>query len=191
MVPARMVAASIALLAPISLALLPPAAAAVSVLLGVAMVAIAAVDLREYRIPDVLSLPAIPIGLLASGRLVDGQADLVAISHVLGAGAGGLAFFAVREAYFRLRGREGLGLGDVKLAAVAGAWTGWQGLTHVVLLAAVAALAWVVAGRLRARTGTGAAEPGAVAPDALIPFGVTLAPAIWVVWMLQRLALLD
>ena len=86
----------------------------------------------------------------------------------------------VREAYARLRRREGLGLGDVKLAAAAGAWTGWQGLTDVVLLAALAALAFVLARAAMRRK--------AVAGTDRIAFGAFLAPALWIVWVAHQLA---
>src|SRR5262245_30685522 len=88
-----------------------PSTALVSCLLGWAMLAIAIVDARQFTIPDVLSLPAIPVGLLASGWLYDPwSGQLVSLDHVIGAGLGGATFWLVREAYWRLRGREGLGL---------------------------------------------------------------------------------
>lgn len=46
----------------------------------------------------------------------------------------------VRTGYWQLRRREGIGLGDAKLLAAAGAWVAWQGLPSVVLIAAVAGL---------------------------------------------------
>ena len=145
-----------------SLAALPLKLALVSCLLGWAMLAIAVVDARRFIIPDVLSLPAIPIGLVASGRLLEPSAD-------------GL----VRAVYFRIRRREGLGLGDVKLAAVAGAWIGWQSLSDVVLLAAALALSLVLA--------LGLMRGEALSAAARIPFGCFLAPSIWLVWALAAL----
>lgn len=154
--------------------------ALVSVALAITMLAIAAVDARSFRIPDVLSLPAIPAGLLASGSLLNADVAAIAdLAHVLAAIAGPALFLALREGYWRLRGREGLGLGDVKLAAVAGAWTGPQGLIDVILLGSIAALVLVLVGAAlrRDRSGIGAATR--------LPFGITLAPAIWLVWWLM------
>jgi len=170
-----------------SIAMLAQPLLSISIVLAVAMLAIAWVDYREYRIPDVLSLPSIPLGLLATGRLVEPMQAIVPLDGLVGTMAGGLAFYAVREIYYRLRGREGLGLGDVKLAAVAGAWTGWFGLPHVVLAASVGALLAVTLAQLllRARAGSGQT----LSLGARIPFGVTLAPAIWLVWFLQRAGL--
>lgn len=163
-----------------SFAALPLKVAVVSCLLGWTMLAIAVVDARRFIIPDVLSLPAIPAGLLASGRLMDGSAaDLVRVDHVIGMLAGGLGLWLVRAAYFRVRRREGLGLGDVKLAAVAGAWIGWQSLSDAILLAAALALSLAIALALvRGRELSAAAK---------IPFGCFLAPSIWLVWALAAM----
>ena len=67
------------------------------------------------------------------------------------------------------------GWGDVKLIMAAGAWTGIIGVSYVVLLASVGALAYVglisvIGGRK-------------VVASTAIPFGVFLAPSIWVVWV--------
>jgi leader peptidase (prepilin peptidase)/N-methyltransferase len=164
-----------------SFSALPPRMAIVSCGLGWAMLAIAHIDARRYTIPDVLSLPAIPLGLLASGYLLaPWNESLADLDHVIGAAVGGAGFWLIREIYGRLRGREGLGLGDVKLAAAAGAWTGWQDLPNVVLLAAAAALGFaLVHATVRRRSLAGAER---------IAFGAFLAPAIWIVWVLRQIA---
>ena len=163
-----------------SFAVFPLRIALVSCLLGWTMLAIAVVDARRFIIPDVLSLPAIPVGLLASGRLLEpAAAEIVRIDHVIGMLAGGLGLWLVRAVYFRVRGREGLGLGDVKLAAAAGAWIGWQSLSDVILLAAGMALSLVIALSLLRGNELSAA--------ARIPFGCFLAPSIWLVWALAAL----
>ncbi|HLC08616.1 MAG TPA: A24 family peptidase [Methyloceanibacter sp.] len=159
----------------------PPRVALVSCLLGWTMLAIAAIDARRLRIPDMLSLPAIPAGLLASGYLLDpASGHLVSLDHVIGACVGGASLWLLRKAYFRLRGREGLGLGDVKLASAAGAWTGWDHLSHVLLLAAVLALGLVIALALVRRKGLSGSEK--------IAFGSFLAPSIWIVWVVRAYA---
>jgi leader peptidase (prepilin peptidase)/N-methyltransferase len=163
-----------------SVAVFPVKVALMSCLLGWTMLAIAVVDARRFIIPDVLSLPAIPAGLLASGRLLEpSAAEIVRIDHVIGMLAGGLGLWLVRAVYFRVRQREGLGLGDVKLAAVAGAWIGWQSLSDVILLAAALALSLVIAlGLVRGKELSAAAR---------VPFGCFLAPSIWLVWALGAL----
>jgi leader peptidase (prepilin peptidase) / N-methyltransferase len=160
---------------------LAPRTALVSCLLGWTMLAIAAIDAQRFTILDALSLPAIPLGLLASGYLLDPSASQpVSLDHVIGACLGGGSFWLVRETYRRLRGREGLGLGDVKLAAAGGAWVGWVHLSHVVLLAATVALGFAVARALVRRDALSGTER--------IAFGTFLAPSIWLVWALSQYA---
>jgi leader peptidase (prepilin peptidase)/N-methyltransferase len=146
------------------------------------MLAIAYSDARRFIIPDVLSLPAIPAGLLAAPLLDPDRAfSLLILEHIIAAAMGGGVLYAIRHVYAMSRGREGLGLGDVKLAAAAGAWTGIAGLSHVLLLACVMALGSVLlmhALRLKALRGATA-----------VPFGVFLAPAIWLVWCLAALGI--
>jgi leader peptidase (prepilin peptidase) / N-methyltransferase len=158
-----------------------PRTALVSCLLGWGMLAIAAIDARHFTIPDILSLPAIPLGLIASGWLLDPwSSQLVSLDHVIGACLGAAGFWLVREAYWRWRGREGLGLGDVKLAAVGGAWVGWERLADVLLLAAAGALSFAIALAVVRR--------GRLSGSERIPFGTFLAPSIWGVWCLRAYA---
>jgi leader peptidase (prepilin peptidase)/N-methyltransferase len=155
-----------------------PKVAIASCLLAWAMLAVAAIDARYLIVPDVLSLPAIPAGLLASGNLLDpSSGGLVDIDHVVGAVAGGVSLWLVRAAYYSLRRREGLGLGDAKLAAAAGAWTGWQGLSPVLLLAAALALSFIMVLTVLRRAPLPATTK--------VPFGAFLAPSVWVVWALD------
>jgi leader peptidase (prepilin peptidase)/N-methyltransferase len=146
-----------------------------SCVLGWTMLAIALIDAQRFTIPDALSLPAIPAGLLASGYLLDPwSSQFVSLDHAIGTGVGGAVFWLVREAYWRLRGREGLGLGDVKLAAAGGAWIGWEHLADMVLLAAAAALSFAIA--------LAVLRGGRLSGTERLPFGTFLAPSIWVVW---------
>ncbi|MDH3230467.1 MAG: A24 family peptidase [Alphaproteobacteria bacterium] len=138
--------------------------------LGWTLLAAALIDLRHLVLPDALVLPLIPAGialhaLVAPDRWPD---------HAIGAAAGYLGFVAVRALYSAIRRREGLGLGDAKLLAAAGAWVGWQGLPSVVFLGAAVALAGLVAVR-------GAGHDIDLRRE--IPFGPALALAIWVVWL--------
>ena len=103
------------------------------------------VDFRLRRIPDIASLGLVAIGLALSGTVSGlGLAD-----RLVGAGAGFLVLWAVGEVFFRLRGAEGLGIGDAKLFAAAGAWLGWRDLPMVLLLAAVMGLAYAAVLRRR------------------------------------------
>jgi leader peptidase (prepilin peptidase)/N-methyltransferase len=95
----------------------------------------------------------------------------------LGAVLCGGALYLVREAFYRLRGFDGLGLGDVKLGAGGGVWLGWELFPFALLLAALGALAWI-----GFRTWAEGEWPG----DRRIPFAAFLAPAIWAVWYISR-----
>jgi leader peptidase (prepilin peptidase) / N-methyltransferase len=159
----------------VSVYVFEPATALLSCLLACTMIAIAVSDARRYIVPDVLSLPAIPAGLLASGWLApDGSYHQAIIDHTAAALAGAGGLFAVGELYRRIRHRTGLGLGDVKLMAVAGAWTGFEGLLLTLLLACAAALAFVLAAAALSRE--------TIDRTTAIAFGTFLAPSIWAVW---------
>jgi leader peptidase (prepilin peptidase)/N-methyltransferase len=169
-------------IAAISLMLFEPRLAAVSCLLGWTMLAIAASDAERFIVPDVLSLPSIPAGLVVTHFVMDANAaSALVLEHCIAAAVGVAALYAVKQLYLFWRGREGLGLGDVKLAAVAGAWTGLQGLSRALLLACVLAIAYVVLGNLR--------NLRSVEGNTAVPLGVFLGPSIWLVWCVGMLAL--
>jgi leader peptidase (prepilin peptidase)/N-methyltransferase len=140
-----------------------------SLALGLTLLALAAIDLRSQLLPDVLTLPLIPAGLLVAWLRDTGLLD-----HAVGAAAAYLAFVAIAWLYRRARGREGLGRGDAKLFAAAGAWLGWQALPDVVVLAAGSAVVVTLIGAL---CGHGSATTTRVA------FGPYLALALWLVWL--------
>ncbi len=105
---------------------------------------VALIDLRRRIIPDGLNLALLAAGLLVSGLR---EPDPVALATRLGEAA--LAYgllWAVRAVHARLRGRVGLGLGDVKFLAAATAWTGLAQLPVVILVGSLAALAALALG---------------------------------------------
>jgi leader peptidase (prepilin peptidase)/N-methyltransferase len=94
---------------------------------------------------------------------------------------GGGLLFLVRFGFARLTGKEGLGLGDVKLMAAGATFLSWVSLPYSIVLAAVAAM-MVIALR--------AVRQGAwLNRETEIPFGAFLAPAIWAAFLLERLEL--
>src|SRR4029077_18377188 len=88
-----------------------------------------------------------------------------------------LLFYGLRAAYRRWRGYDGLGLGDVKLAAVAGAWLDWVTIPIAIEIAALAAIA---AFGVRYHTKSRAFDVGLK-----FPFGLFLAPSIWLGWLIE------
>jgi len=179
---------AVAVLASGVLAALLPAVPALAAMFSAAlfflMAMIVLTDLRCFTVPDVLSLPAIPLGLLANALLApDGIGTEAVVDGLSGAVIGASVLFLLRAAYFRLRGIEGLGLGDVKLAGVAGAWLGPAALAPVCLLAALAAFICLgIMAAFRSKDGIHARLP--------VPFGGFIAPSIFVIWMGDLLGIL-
>jgi len=139
------------------------------------MIAIAFVDARRFIIPNELTAAALALGFLHaaiqdSGSVVEALADAALRGAVLA-----FAFLSLLFLYRRLRGRDGIGLGDVKLAGVAGVWLDWWVLPGVIEIAALAALAVYAVRYLLGRR-----------PVRLmrLPFGLFFAPAIWLGWLL-------
>lgn len=144
--------------------------------LALVMLAIAVVDARRFIIPDGLNAAGLALAL------VDAAAtdDMAAVALALGRAAVlASTFLAIRLAYRHLRAREGIGLGDVKLAAVAGAWLDWAAMPVAVELAAVSALTMALARHV--------VSGQAIRRTSRLPFGLFFAPAIWLAWLLQTL----
>src|SRR6266516_7743378 len=123
--------------------------------LALVMIAIAVVDARSFIIPDKLVVVALALGFLDASAAQSDAAFAALIGAALRGLALALAFWGLRAAYLRLRGREGIGLGDVKLAAVAGVWLEWLAITFAVEIAALTALAVAAIRALRGRRITG------------------------------------
>lgn len=97
-----------------------------------ALVVLFVIDLRHRILPDAITLTGIGIGLLASIWLSPGL-----LASGLGALLGGGCLWALSETYFRLRGHEGLGFGDVKMLAMIGAVLGWKLMLLTLFLASL------------------------------------------------------
>lgn len=105
-----------------------------------AMVVLFAIDLEHQLLPNVITLPGIVVGLIASAVLPPGIVDAL-----IGVLIGGGVLWLIGEAYFRYSGHEGMGGGDVKMLAMIGAFVGWK-LTLMTLM--MASLAGSVVGVL-------------------------------------------
>jgi len=147
--------------------------------LGLLMFAIAITDSRRYIIPNELTAAALALALLRAGAIgADANWHGVMWAAVRAA-AITLPFLALMIGYRRWRGRDGLGLGDIKLAAVAGAWLGWATVFAVIELATLSALGvYILNAYLRKRP---------LKAAAFLPFGLFLAPAIWIGWLIEAL----
>jgi len=105
---------------------------AIFCVVGPALVIITAIDIKHKRIPDIIILPGIVFGLAAGSYLV-GLKD-----SSIGLLVGGGTFLLTSEVYYRVRGRVGMGGGDIKFIAAVGALLGWQQVVLVIFLSALA-----------------------------------------------------
>jgi leader peptidase (prepilin peptidase)/N-methyltransferase len=138
--------------------------------LGWTLLALAVIDQRHMYLPDVLNLPLIPAGLVVAALNPAGGFP----HHLAGAVIGAASLGAIAWTYQRVTGREGLGLGDAKLFAAAGAWVGWQGLPSVLLIGAGSGLAVALL------FGWARGAPRARDP---VAFGPYLAAGLWITWL--------
>ena len=179
--PRRQVVLSFVLLAMViaSLVAAPGPDGLLGAFLSALMLAIALIDSSRYIIPNELTGAAAALALVRAGA-IGPEADLQALAWTACRGAAtALPFLALMIGYRRWRGRDGLGLGDIKLAAVAGVWLNFVTIFAVIELAALSALgAYVVSGYLRKRP---------LEATALLPFGLFLAPAIWIGWLVEAM----
>jgi leader peptidase (prepilin peptidase) / N-methyltransferase len=97
-------------------------------LFGCALIALFAIDLEHHLLPNVITIPGIVVGFALSFFTEPGW-----ISSLIGIAVGGGVLWAIAEAYYRIRHEEGLGMGDVKMLAMVGAFIGWQ-LTLLTLM---------------------------------------------------------
>ncbi len=142
----------------------------VSVGLVATLIVLADIDRRTMLLPDILTFPLLVAGLAVTAWLAPARF----FDHAIGAAAGYAMLAFVGWLYFRFRGRDGLGLGDAKLLAAAGAWLGWQALASVVMLGAIAALVCVAFLAVIGRS---------IGRHQALPFGPFLCLGIWLSWL--------
>jgi leader peptidase (prepilin peptidase)/N-methyltransferase len=144
-------------------------------LLGLAAVVWTAIrDIRNFIIPDGAVISLALAGALARLGVSNSLPADLGILFLDAAVCGG-AFLVIREAFFRLRGFDGMGFGDVKLAVACGVLVGYEGFAWSVFAASalglLVAVVWTIA------------RPDK--PITRLPFGALLAPACWCVWVVQ------
>jgi leader peptidase (prepilin peptidase)/N-methyltransferase len=133
---------------------------AVRLAFACAMVVLFAIDLRHHLLPNVITVPGIAIGFALSLFLPPGWKD-----SLIGLVAGGGVLFAIAEGYYRLRGVEGLGMGDVKMLAMIGAFLGWKLMLVTLVLGSF----------IGSLIGVGIIALGRGGMKAALPFGTFLA----------------
>lgn len=163
----------------VSVAVSPNFQGAFGAALALLMLAIAVSDARHFLVPNVLTAPAFLLGLTFEAVFGGEPVGAAITLCLLRALAAALPFLALMLLYQWLRGRPGLGMGDVKLAAVAGAWLDWLTIVIVIEAAALAALTAFAVWRYLLR------RP--VTATTRLPFGLFFAPAIWLGWVAQTI----
>lgn len=138
-------------------------AAAAAAILFWSLIALAVIDFETGFLPDAITLPLALIGLAVNawaGLFATWQAALI------GAVAGYAVFWLIAEIFYRLRGVEGLGLGDAKLLGALGAWMGWQTLPAIVFIGSIIGLVLALTMRASGRK---------ISAQTALPFGPALA----------------
>lgn len=116
-----------------------------------ALTVITFIDLDHQIIPNIITLPGIPLGLLAS--LVVGGPPL--LDRIIGALAGAGFLYLVLFYGSAFYGQDAMGEGDLNLIAMVGAFLGWRGVVVTILVGCLSGsaigLALIGLGRLRRR----------------------------------------
>jgi len=139
-----------------------PALLAQRLVLTALLIVLFGTDLETQRLPNVLTIPGTLVGVLFSIWLPPGL-----VGNALGVAIGGGILLAVRWLWLRVTGVDAMGLGDVKMLAMIGAFLGWQQVWVVLFIASVGG----------AVLGVGLAVFGGRSMKSRLPFGTLLALA--------------
>ena len=110
----------------------------IKALFVLALLYLAYIDWRTFRLPNFITLPLISLGITFNW-LSDFRCTTPS-SALLGALLGYGSLWALNTGYRLLKHRNGIGMGDVKLLAALGAWLGWIALPSILLIASLAGL---------------------------------------------------
>lgn len=193
---------ALGLIAVILYANFTPLDALVRFIFCAALLAASWVDLDWRIIPDSISVPGIVVGFAAAALLMP---DVGWKSSLAGILLGGGLTFAIGELYRWLRGKEGMGMGDVKLLAMIGGFLGWEGVVFTMFFGSLlGATGGIILGLLHWQPGSpefkaelaqaiavGAESQGVAAPEAdsllqtPVPFGPFLSVAALIFALFQ------
>lgn len=96
------------------------------------------IDFRTFLLPDYLTLPLIALGLIANYA---GWIHWTTPSSALvGAAIGWGSIYSLNWVYRKLKGIDGIGMGDAKLLAALGAFLGWEALPYILIVASCSGL---------------------------------------------------
>ena len=98
-----------------------------------ALIVVAFIDLEHLIIPDIITLPGIPIFFLLAVFFM----DVSFFDSILGILAGGGGLYLIAAVYQLITKREGIGGGDIKLLAMLGAFLGWKSLLFIMFMSSL------------------------------------------------------
>ena len=101
--------------------------------LGTALIVLFMIDLEHQLLPNAITLPGIAAGFLFSFVTDPGP-----VASLIGIVVGGGVLYAIAAAYYLVRKEEGMGMGDVKMLAMVGAFLGWQQVLLTLVLSSFA-----------------------------------------------------
>lgn len=134
--------------------------------LGSLLLVISFIDLRTYRVPDLLTGAVFIIG----GIYYFGARQAEIVDAVFGALFAFGLFWVIRWLYLRLKNIRALGMGDVKLAGALGLWVGVSGLPALLLIGSILGLVTAI-----------------IAKRSVVPFGPFLCLGAWIVSISPRI----
>ena len=139
---------------------------------------LALIDIDHLWLPEPICRAGVIAGLVASALVAAfGHPEIgrnLLFNHLLASAAGLLVLEGLSALAERLVGQPALGLGDAKLAAMAGAWLGLAGLGVAMGIAVMSGALFGVIGRITGR----------LQPREPFPFGPFIALGIWLVWLM-------
>ncbi len=134
------------------------------------LILLALVDQQTKLLPDVLTIPLLWLGLLM--QIFPETASFGLELAVIGAVLGYVPLWLLAQAYRLIRGRDGLGMGDLKLLAAMGAWSGPWVLPQVIFGAALLAILGFLLERLLRRRCGGLQEERPFGPWLILAYGL-------------------
>ena len=120
-----------------------------------ALVVITFIDIDHQIIPDLITLPGIPVCFLASFALP----SITYKESLLGLLAGGGSLLLVGWTYYLIKKAEGMGGGDIKLMAMIGAMVGWKGVLFTIFVSSLVGTLVGITIMLRTKKGMKIAVP--------------------------------